>query len=89
MATRLNRQQNILDSLRKVKEGAAQTFGEGREDHRQALQRARSERGQEIEGSKMGQMMGSNRSVTLLRELMGIADKEDIKAREQMGQAVR
>ncbi len=85
MATRLNSVQNVLDTLKRVQTGASQAFGEGREDHRQAARRAREERGQEIEGTKIGQMMSSNRSATLLRELMGMAKKDDIKAREQMG----
>ena len=77
--------QEALDALKRAKAGAQQSFGEGREDHRQAARRARAERNQDIEGTKIGQMMSSNRTATLLRELLGMANKEDIKARENMG----
>ena len=71
--------------LKKVGSGARRSFGEGREDHRQAARRAREERGQEIEGTKIGQMMASNRSATLLRELLGMAKPGDVAARNAMG----
>ena len=76
---------DILSALGRVKEGAAQAFGEGREDHRAAARRARENRGQEIEGTKIGQMMSSNRTATLLRELVGQAKPDDIAMREAMG----
>ena len=85
MATGLNRFQNALDALKKAKQGAYDTFGQGREDHRRALQRARTEKGEEIEGTKIEQMMGSNRTVTTLNELLGISSKEDVAARKAMG----
>ena len=76
---------NILSALGRAKDGAVKAFGEGREDHRQAARRAREERGQEIEGTKIGQMMASNRSATLLRELLGMAKPGDVAARNAMG----
>ena len=85
MATKLNRMQNALDYLKRVRSGAEQAFGEGREDHRLAARRAREDRGEEIEGTKIGQMMSSNRTVTMLRELLGRANKSDVRARESMG----
>jgi hypothetical protein len=85
MATKLNRLQNALDALKRVKTGAQQAFGEGREDHRQAARRARKGRNQAIEGTKIGQMMSSNRTATLIRELLGQAKPGDIKARQDMG----
>ena len=85
MATKLNRLQDAIEVLKRVGSGAEQAFGEGREDHRAASRRAREERGQEIEGTKIGQMMSSNRTATLIRELLGKANPDDIKAREAMG----
>jgi len=85
MATKQNRIQNVLDTLRRTGDGFSTAFGEGREDHRQAARRARADRGEEIEGTKIGQMMSSNRTATLLRELVGLAKAEDIAAREAMG----
>ena len=77
--------QEALEALKRAQQGAAQSFGEGREDHRQAARRARAARNQEIEGTKIGQMMSSNRTATLIRELLGKANKEDIEARNKMG----
>lgn len=76
---------DILSALGRAKEGAVKAFGEGREDHRQAARRAREARGEEIEGTKIGQMMASNRTATLLRELLGMANAGDIAARKSMG----
>ncbi len=76
---------DALDALRRGRKGAVAAFGEGREDHREALKRARADRGLESEGTRIGQMMGTNRSVTLARELMGIANPADIRRREEMG----
>ena len=76
---------DILSALGRAQKGAADAFGQGREDHRAAARLAREGRGEEIEGTKIGQMMASNRTATLLRELVGAANKEDIAAREAMG----
>ena len=77
--------QAALDSLQRAKKGAKRAFGEGREDHRSALKRARADRGQELEGTRIEQMMGTNRTVTLARELMGKADTKDVARRNEMG----
>ena len=77
--------QAALDSLQRAKKGAKRAFGEGREDHRSALKRARADRGQELEGTRIEQMMGTNRTVTLARELMGKADPKDVARRNEMG----
>ena len=85
MATRLNRIQNIKDTLRRVQKGATQAYGEGREDHRQAARRAREASGKDLESTKIGQMTSSNRTMTMLREIFGVANREDIRIRKQMG----
>ena len=76
---------DALDALRRGKTEAVRAFGEGREDHREALKRARTDRDKDIEGTRIGQMMGTNRTVTLGRELLGLANKEDVKRRNEMG----
>ena len=85
MATRLNRIQNIKDTLGKVMQGAADAYGEGREDHRQAARRAREASGKDLESTKIGQMTSSNRTMTMLREFLGMANAEDVRVRNQMG----
>ena len=89
---------DALDALRRGRDGATRAFGEGREDHREALKRARGDRGLESEGTRIGQMLGTNRTVTLGRELMGKqgsnpgvgsqlfqADPTDVARRNEMG----
>ena len=90
--------QDALNALQRTKKGAKRAFGEGREDHRSALKRARADKGEELEGTRIEQMMGTNRTVTLARELMGLqgsdpstldqmfkADRKDVKRRNEMG----
>ena len=77
--------QSALDALKRSKAGAKRAFGEGREDHREALKRGRQDAGLEPEGTRIGQMMGTNRTVTLMRELMGLADKKVVDRRKEMG----
>ena len=77
--------QSALDALKRSKAGAKRAFGEGREDHREALKRGRADAGLEPEGTRIGQMMGTNRTVTLMRELAGIADDPVVKRRQEMG----
>ena len=76
---------DALEALRRGRDGATRAFGEGREDHREALKRARGDRGLESEGTRIGQMMGTNRTVTLARELMGKANPYDVARRNEMG----
>ena len=77
--------QDALNALKLSKAGAKRAFGEGREDHREALKRGRGDAGLEPEGTRIGQMMGTNRTVTLMRELMGIADDDVKRRRDEMG----
>lgn len=77
--------QNILDTLDRVKTGATSAFGEGKEDHRAALKRGLEAQGMETDSTMWSQMTGSNATITRARELMGMADPEQVKAREAMG----
>ena len=76
---------DALNALRRGYSGAERAFGEGREDHRQALQRARGDRGEDTEGTRISQMLGTNRTVTLGRELLGKANEADVQRRNEMG----
>ena len=77
--------QNILDTLSRVKKGATESFGEGKEDHRAALKRGLEAQGLETDSTMWSQMTGSNATITRARELMGMANPEQVKARQAMG----
>ncbi len=88
----------VLDNLVKVRNGMTGAFGEGREDNRRAFVNAREDKGDEAEPARAQSMFGQNRTITGLRELIGIqgdnpnilekifkADKASVEARRQMG----
>lgn len=81
-------QQNLDDALQflgRVRGGAEEAFGHGREDFREALKRGYAAEGRETDGSRLNQMMGSNRTVTMMRDLMGKSKPAHVKARNDMG----
>lgn len=82
MDPRTNRINGILERLNK---GFQRNVGYGREDYRGALKRAYEAEGKETDGSRWNQMMGSNPTVSVARELMGKANPEHVKARQEMG----
>ena len=82
MVPRHNRINEILGRLNK---GFQRNVGYGREDYRSALKRAYEAEGKETDGSRWNQMMGSNPTVSVARELMGKANPEHMKARQEMG----
>ena len=75
----------ILDELKKVRAGAADAYGEGREDNRRAFMNARSDKGQEAEPTRIESMLGQNRTVGLIRQAFGKADPAQLEAFRQMG----
>ena len=77
--------QNVLSTFDRVKKGATGAFGEGKEDHRAALKRGLESQGMETDSTMWSQMTGSNATITRARELMGIADPEQVQARKDMG----
>ena len=81
----LNRLQDAREYLRRVRTGASEAFGLGKEDFREALKRGYAAEGRETDASKIDQMMGSNRTITMARELMGIANPAQVQARNEMG----
>lgn len=81
----LNRLQDAQEYLRRVRSGASEAFGLGKEDFREALKRGYAAEGRETDASKIDQMMGSNRTITMARELMGMANPAQVQARNEMG----
>jgi len=76
---------NVLSTLDRVKEGATSAFSEGKEDHRAALKRGLEAQGMETDSTMWSQMTGSNATITRSRELMGMAEPEQVQARKDMG----
>lgn len=77
--------QNILNTLRRVKQGTKSAFSEGKEDHRAALKLGLTNQNIDDNSTMIDQMLGSNPSVTRFRESLGIADPEMVKARKALG----
>ena len=87
--------------LTRFNEGMRDAFSEGREDNRRAMIAAREAHGYEAEAPRIQAMFGQNRTLTMLRELMGVqpenpnlvqkiflADPKAVEARRQMGMAM-
>ena len=81
----MSRLRQALDFLDRAKAGAKKEFGYGKEDHRMIMRRAREASQQEQDGPMFTEMMGTNRTATLLNELMGKADPAYVQARERAG----
>ena len=79
---RENRVQNIL---RRLYEGTKDTMGEGREDHREVLKRAYESKKQDVGANKINQMLGSNRTVSMIGDAMGWSDPDAADIRKKMG----
>ena len=80
-----DRRGSIRNILARLNTGFQNEMGHGREDYRQALKRGYAAQNKETDGSKWNQTMGSNRTVTLMRELAGKADPEQVRQRNDMG----
>ena len=81
----MSRLDDAREFLKRMREGASKEFGYGREDQRQAYRRSREDQGLEIDATRGEQMVGSNRTLTMLQELRGKANPADVQARERMG----
>jgi len=75
----------ILDKLDRVKQGAVDAYGEGRDDRYVAYKRGRKGQGLEEEGPRLQTTLGTNRTLTMLRDLVGASDPAQRKARDDMG----
>ena len=80
----IDRQGSIRNILGRLNKGFKEELGRGREDYRQALKRGYANQGKDTEQTMIDQMMGSNRTVTLMRELAGKADPTQVAARNDM-----
>ena len=78
----------VLEALGKVKQGAIDTYGESREDKRLAFRRAREDSDKEKEATRLSTSLGTNRTVTAVRELLGIGDPKLKDVHRQMGMAL-
>ena len=79
------RQNKVSSILQRLYEGAKDTMGEGREDHREVLKRAYEAKGQDIGANKINQMLGSNRSVSAILDAFGKSDPTAREIRNKMG----
>ena len=71
--------------FKRLKAGAKDTYGEGREDFSQAYYEARDQKKKGINATRISHMLGTNPTFVRSRELLGIADPIDKEVRRQMG----
>ena len=81
----MDRKAGIFDKLNRIFEGAADAYGEGRDDRYVAYKRGRKGQGFEEEAPRLQTTLGTNRTLTMLNDLLGISDPAQRKAREEMG----
>ena len=68
---------DLMLALQKLQQGAADAYGEGREDNRIAYKRAREDAGKNPEPPRINISLGTNRTLTMLRQLMGTQPTEN------------
>ncbi len=68
-----------------LKRGFNKAYGEGREDQIQIHHRERNARGEDIESPRGEKLIGTNRTLTFINDLIGKSRPEARKAREDMG----
>ena len=66
-------------------EGFKDRYGEGREDYRLAYYQGRGRQGKDAEGSRIGSTLGTNPSITTIRDLTGTSNKHHRDARKAAG----
>ena len=77
--------EELIQATKRARDGATEAFGLGKEDFREALKRGYAAEGRETDASKIDQMLGSNRTITMGRELLGKANPYQVQARNEMG----
>ena len=75
----------VLDALKRAKAGAADAYGQGREDNRRAFMAAREDKDLEAEPTRIESMFGQNRTIGMLRQALGKADPYQLETLRQMG----
>ena len=73
------------DFLGRVKAGAKDAFGEGREDYSQAYYEARDKKKKGINATRISHMLGTNPTFFRAREAMGMANEIDVEVRKRKG----
>lgn len=73
------------DFLSRVKAGAKDAYGEGREDYSQAYYEARDQKKKGINATRISHMLGTNPTFVRLREMLGLSNEVDTEVRRQMG----
>ena len=71
--------------FKRVKAGAKDAYGEGREDYSQAYYEARDLKKKGINATRISHMLGTNPTFVRIREMLNMADAEDVEVRRQMG----
>ena len=61
---------DLMLALQKLQQGAADAYGEGREDNRIAYKRAREDAGLNPEPPRINTLLGTNRSLTMARQAL-------------------
>ena len=66
----MSRLDDVIAGLQRLKQGAADAYGEGREDYRVAFKRSREDAGKEPEDVRIGMSLGQNRSWQMAKGLV-------------------
>ena len=80
----MNRFAGALDAVKRAQKGAADAFGQGREDKRRAFMNA-DEKIKTLMLNLQFTMFGQNRTIGMLRQAFGKADPHQLEALSQMG----
>jgi hypothetical protein len=77
--------QKLIEQARRFKAGAVDAYGDGREDHRIAFKRASDDKGVDVDAARIQNSFGTNRTITMVREMMGMQHKENAAVLKSMG----
>ena len=81
----MSRLQDTLNFLKRVGDSAKEEFSYGKEDFRLAMKRGLEDAEMETDSTRTDQTLGTNRTLTMARDLLGISDPNQRAAREEMG----
>ena len=76
---------DAYDFLKRIGSAAQEEYGYGKEDFRLAMKRGLEDSGMETDSTRTDQTLGTNRTITMLRDLFGMSDEKQRRAREEMG----
>ena len=81
----MSRLNDAYDFLKRVGSAAKEEYGHGKEDFRLAMKRGLEDAEMETDSTRTDQTLGTNRTFTMLRDLLGVSDIDQRNAREEMG----